>query len=80
MNEGGMIKMYVDRNNINETDVASAAGIAPEKLKDLYESQTVAPDIKQKLQGYFKRNIFDGSLLMEDYKDVPDNQANKAKD
>ena len=78
MNEGGMIKMYVEKQKINQADVASAIGIPENELDAVYESQTVAPDIKKKLQNLFNRNIFDGTLLTDDHRDTPDQNANRS--
>ena len=77
MTEGGMIKMYVEKENINQSDVAAAIGVPETALHTIYESQTVAPDIKKKLQDLFNRNIFDGTLLMEQQKDTPDQKSNR---
>ena len=79
MNEGGLIKMYVEKEHINQAEVASAIGVPEGDLQKIYQSQTVEPDIKNKLQGYFKRDIFDGSLLTEYKLNVPDEQANKSE-
>ena len=79
MNEGGMIKVYIEKEHINEAEVAAAIGVSEKDLHHLYQSQTIEPDIKKKLQGFFNRNIFDGSILTEYYTKVPDNQANKWK-
>jgi len=79
MNEGGMIKIYVEKEHLNKADVAATLGIPEEDLQKLYQSQTVEPDIKKKLQVYFNRNIFDGSLLTELKTNVPDEQANRSK-
>jgi len=79
MNEGGMIKMYMDKEHINEAEVAAAIGIPENQLHLIFGSQTVNADVKQKLKSHFNRDIFDGSLLTEAYTNVPDNQANKSK-
>ena len=79
MTEGEMVKLYAKRENIKEADLANAIGISEGELPRIYECQTVEPDVKQKLQAFFKRNIFDGSILTEYFTNVPDEQANKMK-
>lgn len=74
-----MIKVYVEKEHINEAEVAAAVGLSEEELQKLYRSQTIAPDLKKKLKDYFNRNIFDGSLLTDYNLGVPDQQANKSK-
>ena len=73
------IKVYVEKEHINQGDVAATLDLTEEELNQLYQSQTVDPDIKNKLKDYFNRNIFDGSLLTEYKMGVPDQQANKPK-
>lgn len=74
-----MIKIYIQREHLNEADVAAAIGVPEEQMHKIYQSQTVDPDVKKKLEGYFSRNIFDGSILTDYYLNVPDEQANKPK-
>jgi len=74
-----MIKIYIQREHLNEADVAAAIGIPEEQMQKIYQSQTVDPDVKKKLEGYFNTNIFDGSILTDYYLNVPDEQANKPK-
>ena len=77
MNEGGLIKMYVKKENIDQSEVANAIGVPETELDAIYESQTITPEIKKSLQALFNRNIFDGTLLMEQHKSTPDQQANR---
>jgi hypothetical protein len=79
MTEGEMIKLYVEKEHINKAELTAALGLSEEELHQLYQSQTVDPDIKNKLKDHFNRNIFDGSLLTEYKMGVPDQQANKPK-
>jgi DNA-binding Xre family transcriptional regulator len=79
MNEGELVKLYVQRENVNEADLANAVGVSEGDLHKLYQSQTVEPDIKNKLKSFLNRDIFDGSILTDYYTNVPDEQANKMK-
>jgi len=80
MNEGGLIKLYVEREKLDKSNVAKAVDMPEEDLEKLYESQTVEPEIKKKLSAFFNRNIFDGTLLMEQSKypnSMPDQNMKK---
>ena len=79
MNGGELLKLYVQRENVNEADLANALGMPEGDLHKIYQSQTVEPDIKKKLKRFLNRDIFDGSILTDYYTNVPDEQANKMK-
>ncbi|TKK69022.1 hypothetical protein FC093_10040 [Ilyomonas limi] len=79
MNEGELIKLYVEREHIKEADLANAIGVSEGDLQKTYQSQTVEPDIKKRLKSFFNRDIFDGTILTDYYTNVPDEKANKPK-
>ena len=79
MNEGELVKLYVEREHINKDDLANAIGVPESDLKKIYQSQTVEPDIKNKIKHFLNRDIFDGSILTDYYTNVPDEKPNKMK-
>lgn len=79
MNEGELIKLYVQKEHIKEADLANAIGVREGDLQKTYQSQTVELDTKKKLKSFFNRDIFDGSILTDYNTNVPDEKANTMK-
>lgn len=67
MNEGAMIKLFINSENLSEKQIAEAVGLTEQQLQQLYTAQTVDQEMKERLEGYFHRDLFDGSLLAKYY-------------
>jgi hypothetical protein len=58
MTEGAILKNFIENQKISKTAIASDLSMSRQNLYQLFESEVLEQETKDKFEGYFKSSIF----------------------